>query len=553
MPNTLSVPDPFPTIRAAITAAGEDDTIQIASGTYDIRNVFSTSDFIGPLTFSYTTSIDCMTGFDPINPILITQLNFVGAGSEFSVGTDATYVYGSPRLFVANQDGVPPVEISFDGMQLVYNNSQSNYILQTGNFGIPEDQTITKVIAINDVTFTGNHVGNMSANGNYSAVLGISSFGMSNCNVNLTGQHSFIGTQANSGGSSFIMAQGGLIGDGVSFAGNNFDESGYRNAVSVFDSAQAVLSNNTFYRSDPATRYRRNGSEKFKNTSGSVTSNRFFDGAYVTLEKDGTVNPSEKQVVVTGNTFAQFDPTLPLNPIINGGAVGIVLQGANADNALFQPALSTSGNEFYYVTPLVNPSTSIIQLGVNKIVNPVNNLVVSVNSIYTGGTGNDTITGGTNQSDFLTGGLGNDSINTGTGGTADFVLFNTPLNSATNVDTITNFNRTGGGAAVDRIILDRSIFKDISATYNSSTPSVIGAVNASNIQNGTSATPLNPNTRLIYQTTTGNLYYDQDGSGTTYGTTLFARIFSNAGTTPIPGIVGFSTSATLGNVNIGIF
>jgi hypothetical protein len=208
-----------------------------------------------------------MTGFDPVNPILITQLNFVGAGSEFSVGTDATYVYGSPRLFVANQDGVSPVEISFDGMQLVYNNSQSNYILQTGNFGIPEDQTITKVIAINDITFTGNHVGNMSTNGNYAAVLGISSFGMSNCNVNLTGQHSFIGTQANSGGSSFIMAQGGLIGDGISFAGNNFDESGYRNAVSVFDSAQAVLSNNTFYRSDPATRYRRNGSEKFKNTS----------------------------------------------------------------------------------------------------------------------------------------------------------------------------------------------------------------------------------------------------------------------------------------------
>ena len=544
---TLFVPVPFPTIRAAITAAGDDDVITIASGTYDIRNAFSTSDFLGPLTFSYTTSIDCMTGFDPV-----TQLNFVGAGSEISVGPDATYIYGSPRLFVANQDGKAPVEISFDGMQLVYDNSQSNYILQTGNFGVPEDDTITKVIAINDVTFTGFHVGNMAANGNYSAVLGIASFGMSNSNVDLIGQHSFVGTQANSGGSSFMMVQGGLVGDGISFAGNNFDESGYRNAISVFDSAQVVLSNNTFYRSDTTTRYRRNSSEKLKNTSGSVTSNRFFDGAYVTLEKDATIGPADGQVVITGNTFAQFDPTQPLNPIINGGAVGIVLQGANADTALFQPALSTSGNEFYYVTPLVNPSTSIIQLGVNKIINPVNNSVASVNSIFTGGTGNDVITGGNNLSDFLTGGLGNDTINTGTGGTADFVLFNTPLNAATNVDTVTNFNRTGGGAAIDRIILDRAIFKDITATYNSTTPSVIGAVNASNIQNGTSTTPLNANIRLIYQTTTGNLYYDQDGSGSTYPTTLFAKVFNNAGTTPIPSIVGFTSSAALGTVNIGI-
>lgn len=544
----LFVPLDYPTIRAAITAAATDDTVTISLGTYDIRDVFAPGDLLGPATFSYTINNNCMTGFE-----LVTSLNYLGNGSEAIAGTDATYVTGSPRLYVANQDGFAPYNISFDGMELIYNETSSNYILQLGNFGIPEVDTYTKIVSLNDLSFFGTHIGNNKANGNYAAVLGMESFNMTNCHVQLTGQSSFVGTQANSGGSSFIMAQGGIIGQGISFKENFFDESGYRNALSIFDSARVLVSNNVFYRSDPTTRYRRNSSEKIKNSTGAAVNNRFFDGSYLILEKDALATP-DQQVVVTGNTFAQFDPTLPFHPIIDGGAVGIVLQGANADTALFQPSLSTSGNNFYYVTPLINPTSMMIQLGANNIINPVNNASQSISAFYTGGTGTDSIIGGNNQSDFLTGGLGNDTINTGTGSSPDFVLFNTPLNGSTNVDTVTNFNRASGGAAIDRIILDRSIFKNISATYASSTPSAIGAVNAINIQSGTSATPLNSNVRIIYQTTTGNLYYDQDGSDPGYSTILFAKIFSNStGTTPIPGIVGFSTAGTINNVNIGIF
>ncbi|MEZ0231263.1 MAG: hypothetical protein ACAH12_00360 [Methylophilaceae bacterium] len=97
--------------------------------------------------------------------------------------------------------------------------------------------------------------------------------------------------------------------------------------------------------------------------------------------------------------------------------------------------------------------------------------------------GNDTLDGGAGN-DILTGGSGN-----------DIFLFDTALSSK-NIDTITDFN-----GDEDDIHLDAAIFA-----------SLAGGVNSSNFHTGTLATAAGK--YLIYDDTTGKLYYDADGGGT---------------------------------------
>ncbi|WP_131800965.1 calcium-binding protein, partial [Methylovorus sp. MM2] len=100
--------------------------------------------------------------------------------------------------------------------------------------------------------------------------------------------------------------------------------------------------------------------------------------------------------------------------------------------------------------------------------------------------GNDTLDGGAGN-DMLTGGSGN-----------DIFLFDTALSSK-NIDTITDFN-----GDEDDIHLDAAIFA-----------SLAGGVNSSNFHTGTLATAIEAGGKyLIYDTTTGKLYYDADGGGT---------------------------------------
>ena len=96
----------------------------------------------------------------------------------------------------------------------------------------------------------------------------------------------------------------------------------------------------------------------------------------------------------------------------------------------------------------------------------------------------------------LNGGGGNDYL-TGLGG-QDTYLFNTPLNVATNVDVIVGFNVTD-----DTIQLDDDIFSSGLAANNSVAGSqfVIGAA------------ALDAGDRIIYNSGTGAVYYDSDGTG----------------------------------------
>lgn len=127
-----------------------------------------------------------------------------------------------------------------------------------------------------------------------------------------------------------------------------------------------------------------------------------------------------------------------------------------------------------------------------------------------GNVGNDTLNGG-NGDDLLVGGAGNDRL-TGGGGNDTFV-FNTALDVVSNVDQIMDFD----AANADRIFLSREFFGDLATTSGG-----LQAGDFASVTDGTGGTAaLGAGARVIYDSQTGNLYYDSDG-GTSANRTLFA-------------------------------
>jgi VCBS repeat-containing protein len=107
--------------------------------------------------------------------------------------------------------------------------------------------------------------------------------------------------------------------------------------------------------------------------------------------------------------------------------------------------------------------------------------------------GNDTVKGGSGN-DALNGGLGKDALTGGDG--KDKFVFNTALSSA-NVDTIDDFKHDA-----DLIQLDDAIFTKIGSKLESAEfYAAKGAVKAHDKSD-----------RIIYDTKTGKLYFDADGS-----------------------------------------
>jgi len=142
-------------------------------------------------------------------------------------------------------------------------------------------------------------------------------------------------------------------------------------------------------------------------------------------------------------------------------------------------------------------------------------------TIYAGA-GNDTLDGGFGRdvlhgeagndvfralehNDKLYGGLGNDTMESGTG--SDIIVFNTTLNSRTNVDRIDDFS-----VRYDTIQLENKIFTKLTKT---------GALSSSAFWTGSKAH--NSNDKIIYNKSTGYLYYDQDGTGSK-AAVLFAKL-----------------------------
>jgi Ca2+-binding RTX toxin-like protein len=103
---------------------------------------------------------------------------------------------------------------------------------------------------------------------------------------------------------------------------------------------------------------------------------------------------------------------------------------------------------------------------------------------------------GNNGGNLINGGDGNDTL-TGLGG-QDVFLFNTALNAATNVDFITDFT-----VADDAIQLQNGVFTGLTAGTLAANQFVIGAA------------AQDADDRIVYDDTTGALFFDIDGAGGT--------------------------------------
>ncbi|BBH40502.1 hypothetical protein myaer102_30630 [Microcystis viridis NIES-102] len=202
----------------------------------------------------------------------------------------------------------------------------------------------------------------------------------------------------------------------------------------------------------------------------------------------------------TGNT---------LNNIITGNSGNNILNGATGIDTL----IGGLGNDTYQVdtttdtiTENANQGTDTVQSSVTYTLgNNLENLTLTgtaningtgntLNNIITGNSGKNTLTGSAGN-DTLIGGTGNDTITGGAGG--DRFTFKNPNQG---IDTITDFLSSQG----DKITVSAAGFGGGLAAGV--------AITAAQFVLGTTA--LNASNRFIYNTITGGLFFDGDGTGT---------------------------------------
>jgi len=250
---------------------------------------------------------------------------------------------------------------------------------------------------------------------------------------------------------------------------------------------------------------------------------------------NSTGKGNELANVITGNTGNDLLSGLAGNDTLSGGNGNDTLNGGEGADKLFGGA----GNDTYYVdssgdrvyetatasgTTDLGGKDTVVSSSKFTLGKFVENLTLTgkanlagtgndlANTILGNGgantldglAGNDTLKGN-GGNDTLKGGAGNDKLYGGDGkdtltggGGKDTFIFNT---APTSRDTITDFGHSEG----DKIQLSKAVFKGFAYT---------GALHADDFYAAAGATTAHDATdRLIYNTTTGILYYDADGKG----------------------------------------
>ena len=197
---------------------------------------------------------------------------------------------------------------------------------------------------------------------------------------------------------------------------------------------------------------------------------------------------------------------------INGTAGNDTLTGTSGDDTIDGGAGADSlvggaGDDLYFVD---NPGDIVVELqneGVDEVrstinyVLPawVNNLTLTGTTVY--GTGNDigNIITGNSADNVLNGATGNDTL-TGGGGADSFTFADAP--GAANADRITDF-----APAQDTIVLDRTAMPALGAGGR------LGVGDARFFAADGASSGHDADDRVVYDTSTGNLYYDADGNG----------------------------------------
>lgn len=143
---------------------------------------------------------------------------------------------------------------------------------------------------------------------------------------------------------------------------------------------------------------------------------------------------------------------------------------------------------------------------INAIGSDVDNIITgnAGANIIDGGAGDDTLNGGAGN-DVIKGGAGNDRLIGGSG--KDYFVFDTTPDANFNLDTIADFKVSGA----DKIELSHVVFDQLLSID----PTAKGvALNAADFFSGASVNESSSTGQhLLYNSSTGALYYDADGSG----------------------------------------
>jgi Ca2+-binding RTX toxin-like protein len=206
-----------------------------------------------------------------------------------------------------------------------------------------------------------------------------------------------------------------------------------------------------------------------------------------------------------------------LHNILTGNSAANTLDGGTGADTL----IGGAGDDVYVVDntgdvviELTGGGTDLVQSSITfSLSGNVESLTLTGSDAIDGkGNALENILIGNSAQNTLDGGLGSDSLTGGSG--QDQFVFSTSLNSTTNVDTLLDF-QTGA----DSIVLSEAVFAQLADLDIGSSPS------ADNLLIGDAA--LDANDYLLYNSSTGVLYYDADGSGTASAAVAFAKIELN--------------------------
>ena len=232
-------------------------------------------------------------------------------------------------------------------------------------------------------------------------------------------------------------------------------------------------------------------------------------GAYrlgANVENGNILNTSAAGL--TGNSLNNSLSGNAGNNILSAGAGDDTLNGGKGADRL----IGGDGSDTYYVD---NAGDAVVETNVNASsggVDTVNSYIyaytlgphvengtiqVAITAALTGNNLSNILVGNSGRNS-LNGGAGNDTLTGGAG--ADSFVFNTSLNAATNNDLITDFN-----TADDAILLENGIMAGLGLAA--------GRLPAAEFRSGIVNVAAEADDRIIYNTSTGALYYDADGAG----------------------------------------
>jgi Ca2+-binding RTX toxin-like protein len=255
------------------------------------------------------------------------------------------------------------------------------------------------------------------------------------------------------------------------------------------DTLQGGAGNDTYVvdnAGDKAIETNGNGTDLVQSSVSFSIAGQFVEN--LTLTGSGNVNATGNSLdnALAGNSGNNsLDGGSQGNDTLNGGTGADHMEGGNgSDTYVVDNAGDTVVEANVSGSDLVRSSVSFSLAG-----QFIENLTLT-------GSGNVNATGNS-LDNTIAGNSGNNTLAGASG--ADTFFFNTALNAATNLDHITDF------AAVDTIDLENAVFTSLTTTGTLAASAFVSGAGLTSAQDA--------DDRIVYNTTTGALFFDADGVG----------------------------------------